>query len=212
MTLHPHEPSRANEIWKRFAGMFGSDAVERKFGATPPPEWEVMLRRLKDHEIDRGVKRLAYSGKAHVPTLPEFTRMCRELGGGEYDEGPQRPALPSPGACSGDQWEIEGNLRLMSHILGVLKDSPTALGPILPCREVKDASGRFLYLESQASKEQTAATGVLAEYKKAWSQDMREYVDSETGEIGNPPKEYRDRTWEDVIARAMAQINMRRAA
>lgn len=207
MTPH-NEPSRANEIWKRFAGMFGADTLERKFGKTPPPEWEVMLRRLKDIEIDRGIKRLAYSGKAHVPTLPEFTRMCREIGG-DYDEGPPRLTLPSPSKFEGDQWDIEGNLRLMSHILTVLQAKSTALGPVIPCREVTASDGKFLYLQSEASPDQAWATGELVLHKKAWSQDMREYLDPETGELGNPPQEYRERMWKEIIGRAMKEIGER---
>lgn len=199
MTLNS-EPSRANEIWKRFAGMFGADALERKFGKEPPPEWQAMLGRLKGFEIDRGVRRLAYSGKPHVPTLPEFTRMCREIGG-EYADAPVRPALPNPSAFTGDGWDIAGNMRLLKHITTVLPKRSTTLGRVLPC--IKAANGQF---RSQASDEQIASTQVLVEHKQAWSQEMREYVDRETGEVGRPPMEFQDRVWNEVIAAAMATI------
>lgn len=201
------QQSRATEIWKRFGGMFGVDAVERKFGKTPPVEWQIMLGRLKDFEIDRGVKRLAYSGKGHVPTLPEFTRMCRELGG-EYDEGPKRPALPNPGAWQGDEWDIEANQRLLKFMTTIVAERSNVFGPVLPPKRVMvtvNCVEQFSHLEAQPSPQQRKATEILLAYKKAWAQDMREYCDEE-GVIHLPPSEYRERTWNDVMQRAMADI------
>lgn len=210
MSLSHHEPSRASEIWKHFAGMFGADAVERKFGRTPPPEWEVMLRRLKDYEIDRGVKRLAYSGKAHVPTLPEFARMCREIGG-EYDEGPKRIALPPPSTFSGDAYETAANQRLLKFITTLLAKDSKALGQVLPRKRVS-VNDKFSHFEPQASQEQTETTGILVAYKKAWAQDMREWFDESTGEIGRAPIEEQERTWNATMERAMSDIRERLAA
>lgn len=205
------EPSRASEIWKRFAGMFGADALERKFGKAPPPEWHAMLGRLKDFEIDRGVRRLAYSGKQHVPTLPEFAKLCRMVSDDTIDEGAQRLALPSPDEWKGDAWDIEANQRLAKFITTLLTEKSTALGKILPCRRVlHPVTKQFLRLESQASDEQEWSTAVLVAYKKAWAQDMREWrVDTETGEMGLPTHDERERTWKETIARAMAEIRQR---
>ena len=208
MTLNS-EPSRASEIWKRFAGMFGADALERKFGKTPPPEWDVMLRRLKDFEIDRGVRRLAYSGKQHVPTLPEFTKLCRMVADDSVDEGPQRLALPPPSDWQGDGWEVAGNLRLLNFIRTLLSKNSKALGKVLPCREVLK-NGKRLHLESQASEEQEWSTAVLVAYKKAWAQDMREWgYDETTGELKRPIAEECDRTWNETMARVMTEIAQR---
>jgi hypothetical protein len=195
--------SRATEIWKRFGGMFGVDAVERKFGKTPPIEWQAMLGRLKDFEIDRGVKRLAYSGKGHVPTLPEFTRMCREIGG-EYDEGPKRPALPNPGTWQGDEWDIEANQRLLKFMTTLVSQRSNVFGRVLPPKRVM-IGDRFSHLEAQPSDEQRWATEVLLRHKKAWTQDMREYCD-EDGVIRLPSSEYRQRTWDGTMAYAMEEI------
>lgn len=209
MTLNS-EPSRANEIWKRFAGMFGADALERKFGKSPPPEWTVMLSRLKEFEIDRGVRRLAYSGKQHVPSLPEFTKLCRMVADDDVDEGPQRIALPNPNKFEGDQWDIVGNLRLLKHITTVMAAKSKIFGEVLPCRRVCDAKGNFLHLESVASADQAWSTGVLVAHKKAWSQDMREWgVDSSTGEILKPTLAEQNAAWDEGMRRAMAEIAQR---
>lgn len=209
MTLNS-EPSRASEIWKRFAGMFGADALERKFGKTPPPEWGVMLSRLKDFEIDRGVRRLAYSGKAHVPSLPEFTKLCRMVTDDSVDEGPQRIALPSPTEWTGDEWDIESNQRLLKFLTIMLTENSKALGQVIPCKRVMHPHqpDKFLHLLSQASDQQAWATGVLVGYKKAWAQDMREYLNPETGEIV-PISAYREKTWADCMKRAMVEIKQR---
>lgn len=199
------EPSRANEIWKRFAGMFGADALERKFGKTPPPEWSVMLSRLKDYEIDRGVRRLAYSGKPNVPSLPEFTRLCRMLADDSVDEGPQRIALPPPSAFAGDQWETASNLRLLKHITTVLAANSSALGCV-PVMQYEERDGKRVGLKSVPSSQQRRCTEILLGYKKAWAQDMREYVDSVTGEIGRPPLAEQERTWSEVMQRAMGEV------
>lgn len=203
MTLNS-EPSRANEIWKRFAGMFGADALERKFGKTPPPEWNVMLSRLKDFEIDRGVRRLAYSGKPHVPSLPEFTRLCRMLADDSVDEGSQRIALPSPSAFSGDQWDTASNLRLLKHITTTLAAKSDALGAVPPM-QYEYRNGKRIGLKSVPSAQQIQCTEILVGYKKAWAQDMRENVKPETGECQAPLAE-QDRTWNNVMARAMAEV------
>jgi len=208
MTLNS-EPSRANEIWKRFAGMFGADALARKFGETPPPEWRVMLDRLKEFEIDRGVRRLAYSGKNHVPSLPEFTKLCRMVADDDVDEGPNRIALPSPHEWQGDGWDVAANLRLLNLIRTLLSKNSKALGKVLPCREVFK-NGKRLHLQSQASDEQEWSTAVLVAYKKAWAQDMREWgVNAETGEFLKPTPAECDRTWNSTMARAMAEIAQR---
>lgn len=199
------EPSRANEIWKRFAGMFGADALERKFGKTPPPEWNAMLSRLKDYEIDRGVRRLAYSGKPHVPSLPEFTRLCRMLADDSVDEGPQRVALPPPSAFAGDLWDTASNLRLLKHITTVLAAKSDALG-VVPAMQYEYRDGKRIGLKSVTSEQQRKCTEILLGYKKAWAQDMREHVDSVTGEIGHPPLADQDLAWSDVMGRAMEEI------
>lgn len=199
------EPSRANEIWKRFAGMFGADALERKFGKTPPPEWNAMLSRLKDFEIDRGVRRLAYNGKGHVPSLPEFTRLCRMLADDSLDEGPQRIALPPPETFSGDLWDTASNLRLLKHITTVLAAKSDALGSV-PEMQHEYFNGKRVCLKSVPSTQQIQCTEILLDYKKAWAQDMREHVDSETGEIGHPPLAEQDRTWDGVMERAMGDV------
>jgi hypothetical protein len=168
--------------------MFGGDAVERKFGLTPPPEWIAMIARLSDFQIQQGIRRLAYSGKAHVPTLPEFARMCREIGG-EYEEGPKRPALPAPKPLQYDGWAMVANIRFWKYITHRLTEAPRAWGPA-------------------GSVQQQEATQVAVRYKNAWAQDMRESGESapETGEIIFPDHSSQGRSFAECMRRAEVEI------
>lgn len=187
-------------------GMFGGDAVERKYGKLPPPEWKVMVSRLKEFEIDRGIRRLAYSGKPHVPSLPEFTKLCRTIADDEVDEGPQRLALPNPDGFVGDEWDIEANQRLLKHITTVAAAKSTAFGEV-PEMQREYINGKFFRLKSVPSAQQIQTTAVLVAHKKAWAQDMREWgLDASTGEVLKPTTAERETTWNSCMQRAMAEI------
>lgn len=207
--MNPNEnsqPSRVDAVWKHMVGMFGGDAVERKYGKLPPPEWKVMLSRLNQFEVDRGVRRLAYSGKPHVPSLPEFTKLCRAVAEDELDEGPHRAALPNPDAFTGDEWDIEANQRLLKHITTTLATKANAMGEV-PKIQREYVNGKFSALKSVPSPQQIQTTAVLVGYKKAWAQDMREWgVDTTTGEVLKPTTAEREKAWNSGMQRAMAEI------
>src|SRR6266404_2269363 len=138
--------SRTSDLWRRFGGLFGAEAVTRKFGAVPPPEWVGVMGQLTDYQLERGMRRLLHSGKAHVPALPEFRRLCVMLADDDLDP-PDLPLLSAP-AYPGDGWEIASNRHLLSHI-------------------AHQAKKRVYYAGERL-------TAPLVAYKKAWAQDMRE--------------------------------------
>lgn len=182
--------SRANTVWTRFVGMFGGDAVDRKYGLTPPPEWVAMISRLNPFEVDRGLRRLAYSGKAHVPSLPEFTSLCRAVGDDTIEEGPRPlPTLPKPVKDPFDGWDIAGNTRFWKYITRRLTDQPRAWG-------------------APGSTRQAEATRIAVGYKNAWAQDMRDgcTVDPGSGEIAQPSEAEQTSTWINCMGRAEADI------
>lgn len=187
------------------SGLFGGDALERKFGAQPPVEWHALLGKLKDYEVDRGLRRLAYSGKAHVPSLPEFVKLCRMVGGDEVDEGPKLIALPPQDGFTGDKWDMGGNLHLLGHITRAMKVDPRCYGPIKPFtfRWLKDEQR----MENPASEQQAVSTRILLRYKHAWATDMREWgVDEITGEVIEPSPEQQKTAWDDCMRMAEAEI------
>lgn len=179
--MNPKNPaqSRTGEVWKRLIGCFGGDAVERKYGKTIPEEWEAMISRLKDFEIDRGLRRMMYSGRDIVPSLPAFVRLCRSIGNDEFDDGPKPVALPNPDDGKFDRWEIAGNRHLWN----------------------------FFFSQMRARKFSEGETRIFVEFKNAWARDMREgNLDPETGEVSSPiPKDQRE-AWEDCMQRAEAEI------
>ena len=200
--------ARATAVWDKLLGFYG-DALLRKFDAEPPAEWVEAIGMLTDAEIARGVRRIMFgAGAKGVPSLPEFVRICRLIGDDAPDDGSRHLALPNPDKFTGDGWDIAGNMRLMKHILTICAANSKILGEVWPCREVteKIPGGEIKYLQSQASTQQAMSTGILVRYKKAWSQDMREYVDIETGEVGRPPMAYQDSAWLDCVMRAMAEV------
>lgn len=188
MTTPENSSSRASEVWRRFTGMFGGDALERKFGKSIPPEWGAMLGRLKDYEIDRGIRRLAYSGKAHVPALPEFVKLCRTIANDEVDEGPRPVAMLTSDQSTFDRWDIAGNL----HFLGYVTRTLTA--------EVRKWG-------MPNSAQQRDATLVAVKYKNAWATDMREWgIDEATGELIEPTPEQQETAWDECMRMAEAEI------
>lgn len=209
---NPTPKQKAQAIWQRLCGCFGADAVERKFGPTPPPEWVAMIGRLKDHELERGMRRLVYSGAAAPPSLPQFVRLCRTVGDApDVDDGPRVPALPTkPADWQGDRWDIAANRHLLAYIVRRMTANPHAYG--------RPAS--YLAMRATTSRENphadapefVRAVEILVAYTRAWAQDMREWADPQTGQIGRPPVAAQQAAWEDCMARAEADIATQRRA
>lgn len=91
-TAQRPEHSRTADLWRRFIGCFGGDAVHRKYGEEIPPEWIGMVAQLTDAQLEKGLRRMVHSGTNHVPTLPEFVKWCRTIGG-DYEDGIARSQI-----------------------------------------------------------------------------------------------------------------------
>lgn len=185
----PSPPSRASEVWQRFIGLFGGEAVRRKFGDIPPPEWVGVLAGLTDYQLERGMRRLLGSGKSQVPALPEFRRLCVLIADDELDP-PDLPALAAPG-WEGDDWDTRANKNLLSFIVHTLTAEPRKFGPV--------RSYMFRKGEPCWSPEQADAAKILVAYKKAWAQDMREWE-------GTPTHAEQVEAWDACMRRAMDSI------
>lgn len=189
--------SPAAEVWRRFCGMFGAESVERKYGKTIPPEWKAMLGRLKEFEIDRGIRRLAYSGKAHVPALPEFVKLCRTIGDSTIDEGPQNvPALPAP-ANDPDKWAIAANGHLLKYITTKVSAEPLRYGQPASYVGMKTMTTP----NADASPEFVRAVGILVRFKNLWADQMR--LDATDDGV---PSEEQQELWVECMKRAEAEI------
>lgn len=192
--------SRAKALWTRLCGLFGSEALARKFGETPPPEWVAALSRLSEIEIERGLRRLVYSGASHVPTLPEFMKLARTVGSGEQFGEPRPPnALPAP-SWSGDAWDAAANPHLLAHITRMLKADPqrygraaTYLGMRVAFAPNADASGEFI-----------EAMQTLVAAKKLWAEEMR-ITPEDVRTVA-----YQREQWTEFMAAAETQIDAAR--
>jgi hypothetical protein len=82
-----------------------------------------MVGRMNDFELQRGMRRLVASGKAHVPTLPEFVKLCRSVGDdSEFGGAKAANALPAPPPAITDVWGSAANTHLLGYVLGHAKD------------------------------------------------------------------------------------------
>lgn len=173
---------RATEVWDRLLGCFG-ESLLRKYGATPPEEWKGAIAMLGDYQLQRGMRRLLYSGKGTPPTLPEFLKWCRTVG--HDDNIPDEPAplasFPQISQDGGDVWSIAANQHLLKHVV------------------TRTVERRAPY--------QVADIDALLTAKKLWAQDMRDLqVD------GKVPVETQKEIWREYLEGAERQIAQGRAA
>lgn len=202
MSTHT-QPSPAAEVFRRFIGMFGADAVARKYGQGVPDEWKAMLMRLNEHQVQRGVRMLAYSGKSHVPSLPEFVKLCRDA---EHDrEVNDQTALPNPDAWQGDEWGSAANHHLLAYITREVSRNPERYGKGRPTYEAMQKKRKPGDGNADASPEFVACVQVLVGYKNGWAQDMREEAVA-----GAVPVERQKAYWADCMRRAEEQITQLR--
>src|SRR6478736_568350 len=140
--------SAVDQVWAKFAEMFGVSALTNKFGAKPPQTWRTALASLNEFQLARGMNRALHFTKG-VPNLPEFLRMCREVASDDLDpEGPRiAPSHQIQGPLA-QRWEAEAGIHLLSYVTDQSKH-------------------RIFY----ASEELTAP---LVKAKKEWAQDMRD--------------------------------------
>jgi hypothetical protein len=108
-------PSRAEQLWSHLSGLFGGEALKRKFGMTPPQEWASALSYLTDAQLGHGVEKLMRSGAEHIPSLPQFIAMCKDAREFEADSslklsGPQF-----------DNWAVAGNNHFLAYVLRAMR-------------------------------------------------------------------------------------------
>lgn len=189
--------SKATEVWRRFAGMFGADTVARKYGDEIPEEWHAMLGKLTEFQVGRGVRMLAYSGKTHVPSLPEFVKLCRDA---EHDrEFQTKPALPAPDD-DWDKWLVAANRQLMRYLTAKMAKDPKCLGEPASREAMQDPALHHLQ-NADADPRFIANVHILVAYKNRWAELVR---DLDKGE-GVDSKEQQE-LWANCMREAEAQF------
>ena len=110
-----------------------------------------------------------------------------------------------------DRWDIAANRHLLAYLMRRMAENPHAYGrpaSYLAMRVIARRENQ----NADASPEFVRAVETLVAYKRAWAQDMREWVDPETGEVGRPSVDAQKAAWEDCMARAEADIATQRRA
>lgn len=169
----------ADAVWRRLTGMFGGDALVRKFGEVPTPEWVAMIGRLQQHEVERGLRRLAYSGAMGVPSLPQFIRLCREVATDlDRDLPPIQPrgALPPPPPAK--RWESIAGVHLLAYLWG-----------------------RSAARNALTGRPEVMA--ILVEAKNLWAEQMREW-----DAHGQRPRDNGRELWREMMMGAEISIDL----
>jgi hypothetical protein len=177
------------QVWSRLAGCYGESLV-RKFGEEPPPEWRSVIVELNDYQLAQGMRRLKFSGKPHVPSLPEFVKLCRTIG--HMDDIPdERPPQAHPALThetKGDPWEIAGNTRMLGYIT----------------RKIPEEPGRYGKRDSDPFRK---AILTLVAMKNRWVELMQQVATAE----GVPPEE-QNQCWNECMRMAEETIAAEKAA
>lgn len=161
--------ARASAVWTRFVGLFGGDAVRRRFGDSAPAEWVAIIAKLTDYDLERGMRRLVYSGRAHMPSLPEFLRLCRVVGqSDDIAEGPRPLQLEAPEDRRFDAWAMTANRHLLAYVL-----EHTALRTRRYAPDWTTDGHRVT-----PGPEAIRRTAVLVRWKNEWAQRMRDGADA----------------------------------
>lgn len=196
-----NEPDRATAIWDRLLGCFG-DSLLRKFGKTPPPEWVGAIGMLNDFQLERGLRRLVFSGKTQAPALPEFVRLCRAVGGDDFDEGkPTLPRLAREDSFKGDAWDEAANRFLLGHFVTQIAKKTRVFGKPASYELLRasDADLRQLGIDRHyldAGPDLVANTKKFVDAKNKWTADMRDLAVN-----GEVPVETQKAVWHDYISR-----------
>ncbi len=192
--------SPATEVWECFTGLFGGDAVARKFGDEPPREWEALLDRLPQHDLQRGIRRLANSGAKFVPALPEFLRMCREVGGDYAGDAQPAPRFLPPPTEFADRWERAAN----DHLLGHISRQAEKRVYYACSRTVRGEVDLKAHGPTRESRELTKP---LLQAKAVWADMMRD-----ADKAGRLPEDAGRKWWKDLIDQADEVVNEIRSA
>lgn len=184
-------PDRTAEIWRRLVGLFGGDSVRRKYGDTPPDEWAAMIPRMSDYDLERGLRRLVHSGRGHVPSLPEFVRLCKAVG--QHDDMPDAPralALPPPVEAD-DVWLIAANRHLLGYVLNHTARRTRRFAPDWSC-------GTPIHPGPKA----IARTAILVRWARQWADQMRAAATPQGVDVADQKD-----VWANCMRRAESEID-----
>jgi hypothetical protein len=79
---------QVRQVWKRFGGWYGADALERKFGLAPPDDWVESIDKIERSKLEQIMSDVRAKYPTWMPSLPEFEQLVRQANKPVYHEGP----------------------------------------------------------------------------------------------------------------------------
>lgn len=187
--------SKANAAWQRLLDSFG-DSLLRKFGDTPPQEWERELTRLTEYQIDRAFRRMNARGLTSPPTLPQFLRLARSVV--EEDDPPQAAPYRALEHAELNRWEAAGTEHLVNYLRRQVAKDLAYFGPTPSVAALRSPGP----LRCAPTLHRNVQRFVAA--RDAWVADMQD-LDKANGERGVDPA-LQQATWSDYIQRAESAL------
>lgn len=142
--------------------MYGPRFI-RDFGESVPDVWRSAINSLKDHEVQRGLKRLANSGQ-DLKNLPQFVKACKQIGHGDEDEAP-RPSHPNPSHAlphNFDSLLAFGNRVLLAWLMSYGPVSPEMLTQLVATKDRLTSQFRDIETEEPIPDSEKGTTWVAA--------------------------------------------------
>lgn len=152
---------RTRELWAHLGALFGFDSVKRKFGQTPPMEWDAALSQLTDAQLNHGLNSVLSSGKQHMPSLPEFIAICRSAREWVNPGKPEQQIVDD----RFDRWDVAANQHFLAEVLRAMnRGTPFTPGQTLAYLPWKHAWARDC-------REDDKGQGVPVETQRLWWDD-----------------------------------------
>lgn len=158
--------SHVDEVWMAFAEMYGATALRNKFGDTPPNAWRAAISNLNEYALRRGMKRAQHFVKG-VPSLPEFLRMCNEVGGEHEGDEPVIPPSHQIEKQPLPRWEEQANQHLLAHLMRRVLDKK----PVSESNMAHYHTARLAWASDMRDAE--TAKEIPADHGESW---FREYI------------------------------------
>jgi hypothetical protein len=79
---------QVRQVWKRFGGWYGADALERKFGLQPPDDWIDAIDKVERQKLEQIMTDVRAKYPTWMPSLPEFELLVTAANRPVFKEGP----------------------------------------------------------------------------------------------------------------------------
>lgn len=79
---------QVRQVWKRFGSWYGADALERKFGLTPPDDWCEVIDAVQRDKLEQLMADVRAKYPTWLPSLPEFEGLAKAVARPVRNEGP----------------------------------------------------------------------------------------------------------------------------